>query len=316
MFFSAEIINQVLPILLLIFLGNRIKVHDFLSAQTVEELKGVVVNLALPAVLFLSFTRIELHLSYLSLSIVIFSLCILLLFLGRLFQNLFAKDHPYSGLMIPGFEYGMLGVSLFGSAYGLENLGYIAIVDLGHELFIWFVLLPILLAKRGGGGKPLMIVKTFMTNPVVIAIISGLLVNSLGIFETLSRMMVVGAIFKGMEFLSGLTIPLILIIVGYGLQFKFANLKDAFTLIICRYIFVIPILFIVNTYLIRNVLQLERGFEMAFVTLMILPSPFIIPFFMKDGLAAEKEYVNTVLAVQTVITIVIFSIYVIVSPQI
>ena len=58
--------------------------------------------------------------------------------------------HPYFPFLMTGFEYGMLGVSLFGSAYGLENIGYIAVADLGHELFIWFVFLALLLMTREG----------------------------------------------------------------------------------------------------------------------------------------------------------------------
>ena len=46
-------------------------------------------------------------------------------------------------ILITGFEYGMLAISLFGAAYGLDKIGYIAIVDLGHEIFIWFVFLPL-----------------------------------------------------------------------------------------------------------------------------------------------------------------------------
>ena len=41
-----------------------------------------------------------------------------------------------------------MGVSLFRSAYGLEKLGYIAVVDLGHEIFIWVIFLAALMVKR------------------------------------------------------------------------------------------------------------------------------------------------------------------------
>lgn len=154
-----------MPILLLIFLGNRIRAKGFVSEETIEDLKKIVVNLALPAVLFLSFIRIKLEPSYIFLSVVIFSLCLFLLFLGKIYQIVAGTRHVYSCFMISGFVYGMLGVSLFGSVYGLENLGYIAIVDLGHELFVWFVLLPLLPAKRDGASEPLMLVKTFSNNP-------------------------------------------------------------------------------------------------------------------------------------------------------
>jgi hypothetical protein len=68
-----------------------------------------------------------------------------------------------------GFESGMLGISLFGSAYGLSQVGYFAVVDLGHELFIWFFFLALLLAKRDGIRSPGRLFGAFIRSPVIIA---------------------------------------------------------------------------------------------------------------------------------------------------
>ena len=55
----------------------------------------------------------------------------------------------YNQRQFPNYiEWRMMGVSLFRSAYGLEKLGYIAVVDLGHEIFIWFIFLAALMVKR------------------------------------------------------------------------------------------------------------------------------------------------------------------------
>ncbi len=312
---TTEIINQVLPIILLIGLGSYLRVAGFIGNETVNDLKKIVVNIALPSILFISFSRIELEPSYFGLSLIIFSICIALFLIGKVLQPIIAKDHPYYPFMITGFEYGMLGVSLFGSAYGLSNIGYIAIVDLGHEIFIWFVLLPLMLAKRGDGGGTKDLAKTFLTNPVVISIILGLSINLLGFGGRLGEVPILGAITKVLEFLSGLTIPLILLVVGYGIRLSVNNIGEVLKVILVRYSIILPLIFIVNHFVIDNLLGLEKAFQIAFVTLFILPSPFIIPLFMKDGLLKEKEYINNILAVQTVITIVIFSIYVIFNPQ-
>ncbi len=312
---TAQIINQVLPILFLIFLGNRLRVHKFIQEDTVEELKKIVVNIALPAVLFISFTRIELVSSYFTLSLLVFTICVLLLLVGKMLQPFLAPQYSYFPYMTTGFEYGMLGVSLFGSAYGLENLGYIAVVDLGHEVFIWFVLLPLLLAKSDGNGDIKGIITTFCKNPVVISIVLGLTINLAGFANQMNEIVVVGAVVKALEFLSGLTIPLILIIVGYGIHIKLEGIKDVLKIIVVRYALIIPIIFLFNTYIIRDIFQLGQPFEIAVFTLFILPSPFIIPLFMKKGITKEREYINNVLAIQTIISVVIFSVYVILNPQ-
>lgn len=311
----AQIVNQVLPIFFLIFLGNRLRVHSFLQEETVEELKKIVVNIALPAVLFISFTRIELAPSYFTLSLLIFTICVFLLLVGKLLQPFLAPKYSYFPYLTTGFEYGMLGVSLFGSAYGLENLGYIAVVDLGHEVFIWFVLLPLLLAKRDGSGDIRSIISTFIKNPVVIGIVLGLAINLAGFNNQIREIVILGAIVTALEFLSGLTIPLILIVVGYGIHIKLEGIKDVLKIIAIRYTLIIPTVFLVNKFIVRDMFQLGQPFEIALFTLFILPSPFIIPLYMKKGVTQEREYINNVLAIQTVISVVIFSMYVILHPQ-
>ena len=151
---TIQIFNQVLPILFLISLGYWTRQKQFLSESTVDELRKIVVNLALPAVLFTSFLHIELKSAYFVIFALTFVLAGLLFMLGRFLKKRLAIRFAYFPFLLTGFEYGMLGVSLFGAAYGLEQIGYIAVADLGHEIFIWFVFLPLLLIQRDGAQKP------------------------------------------------------------------------------------------------------------------------------------------------------------------
>jgi predicted permease len=73
---TIDIFNRVLPILILIGLGHWIRRSNFLSESTMEDLKKIAVNMALPAVLFLSFLYIELKLKYFVIFVVLFGLCV------------------------------------------------------------------------------------------------------------------------------------------------------------------------------------------------------------------------------------------------
>jgi len=182
---TALIINRVLPIFLLIGLGYWVRRRQFVAESTVDDLRKIVVNLALPAVLFTSFVQIELQTAYIAIFVTTFSLCVALLILGRWLQRALQIKRAYFPFMMTGFEYGMLGVSLFGSAYGLENIGYIAVLDLGHELFIWFVFLAFLLAERDGIQRPAQLASAFVRSPVIIAILAGIALNLLGLGDLL-----------------------------------------------------------------------------------------------------------------------------------
>lgn len=220
-----------------------------------------------------------------------------------------APDHSYFPFLATGFEYGMLGVALFGGVYGVDNIKYIAVVDLGHEFFIWFVMLPLLLVKKNGRNKVGGLIKTFITNPVVIGIVSGVLLNVMGLTSLVENSPVTGGLVKSMEFLSQLTVPLILLVIGFGIELEFSQFTDVIKIVLYRYITVLPLIFILNNYVIDRLLGLENLFQSALFTLFILPSPFIIPLFMEKRARIEKEFINSVLAVQTLLALCAFSLY-------
>jgi predicted permease len=307
---TNDIINQVLPILLLISLGIWMRRKNFLAEKTVQELQKLVVNFALPAVLFLSFLTLALKPSYLLIFGVILALVFALFFLGQLIYKKFNIPHLYFPYLVTGFEYGMMGISLFGAAYGLEKIGYLAVMDLGQEVFIWFVFMPLLLIKRDGAQNPTAIVKSFLSSPVVLSIIFSLGLNFLSAGALLARLPVTGALLTTFDFLGKLTVPLILISVGYGIKIDRSKLGAALQVVFLRLGLLIPLALVLNATLIRGYLGLEPFFEKALFTLLILPPPFIVPLYIPETLAQdEKEYINNVLTIHSVISIGVFLLY-------
>ncbi|MCX6066837.1 MAG: hypothetical protein NT121_13935 [Chloroflexi bacterium] len=306
---TTLIINRVLPIILLIILGNWIQRRKFLSESTIDDLRKLVVNLALPSVLFLTFVQLELKLTYLVIFALIFFLCLALFGLGYWIKRQFNIQHSYFPFLMTGFEYGMLGVSLFGGAYGLEKLGYIAVLALGHETFIWFVFLTFLLIKRDGIQESQQLVKIFFKAPVIIAIFAGVILNLLGAKTLLFQAPISGAFMATFQFLANLVVPMILLIVGYSIQLDRKGIKAAFPVPVLRLTILIPLALAINFFFIRGWLHLDPIFEAALFTLVVLPPPFIIPLYMPSDLVEEKTYVNNVLALYTIFSIVIFIVY-------
>lgn len=310
----SQIINRVLPILLLISLGYLLRRRNFISEKTVDDLKKLVVNIALPAVLFISFLEINLEARFLLIIALMFILPVLLYRFGTLLQPRFGAGHEYFPYLTTGFEYGMLGVSLYGSAYGLDNIAYIAVIDLGHELFIWFVFLALLLKKRDGIQDNRKLLTSFFKSPVIIAILASIAINLTGISEELNRLPVTGGILLALEYLGAMTIPLILIIVGYGIQLDPGRIRETSGVVVPRLVVLLPLAVLLSTVLVGDILGLNQYFQAAMFTLLILPPPFIIPLYMKPGMADEKSYVNNVLTIYTLVTIVLFSLYFALNP--
>lgn len=312
---TTLIINRVLPILLLIGLGSWIRQRQFLTEATIDELRKVVVNITLPAVLFISFLDIELELTYFVVFVVMYLLCIVLFGFGRQVQARLDVQYEYFPFVMTGFEYGMLGVSLFGSAYGLDKIGYIAVIDLGHEIFIWSFFLSLLLMRRDGISQTGQLVRAVFQSPVMIAIMAGILFNLLGIQEFLYERAVTGGVMATLVFLSNLTIPLILVIVGYGIKLDWQGARESVVVIAIRMVVLLPLALILSKVFIGGLLDMEKPFQAAFFTLLILPPPFIVPLYMRPGNPDERRYINNVLTLYTIVTIVIFSIYFVLNPE-
>lgn len=311
---TALLINQTLPILLLIGLGAWIRRARFLSEATMDDLKRLVIGVALPAALFLSFLEIKLEVSYLAVFGLVFCLCVALYFFGLATRKILGKGREYYPFLMTGFEYGMLGVSLFGSAWGLDKIGYIAVIALGHEVFIWFVFLSLLLSKRDGAQSPGKLLKVFARSPVIIAIFAGLVVNVLVSKQALWDAPGVGAIMAALKFLAGMTIPLILLIVGYGIRFEEEGFGEALRVACIRLAVLIPTALLLNAVFIRGLLGLGKPFEAALFTLLILPPPFIIPLYMRPDATRERRYVLNALTINTVLSLIVFGVFLAFNP--
>ena len=310
----THVVNQVLPILLLLALGALLRRTRLLSPEMVEGLKALVLTLGLPAVLFLSFLKVEFQANFFALFLATFGLCVGLLLLGRLLRPALHEHREYVPFLLSGFEYGMIGVSLFGSVYGLDAVGYIAVVDLGHEFYIWFALAPLLIIKRDGAGNPGAVLGMIVKTPVILAILLGIGLNLAGVGPALPGLPVVGGVVRTLDFLSRLTIPLILIIVGWGIHFEREGLRDVVVLVALRTAILVPLALVLNRVLISGLLSLGPAYEAAFFTLLILPSPFIIPLFIPAERAADRRFVNNVLTLHSLTSIAVFTVYVAAHP--
>ena len=310
----TEIINRVLPIILLIALGFWTRRSGFLTPRTIDELRKIVVNLALPAVLFIAFLDLELESRYAVVVATTFLLGVVLFLLGRALQPRFGAQHGYFPYLMTGFEAGMLGISLYGAAYGLDHVGSFAIVDLGHEIFIWFVFLALLLAKRDGTRDSRALFASFIRSPVVVAIIAGIALNLAGARDVLYDAPVMGGVMNTLAFIGTLTVPLILLVVGYGIQLDREGIKEAARPVAVRAAILLPLALILPPLLMGRLLDTDAYAQAALFTLLILPPPFIIPLYMKRDAEDERRYVNNVLSLYTVVSIVVFIGYVSLNP--
>jgi hypothetical protein len=111
-----------------------------------------------------------------------------------------------------------------------------------------------------------------------------------------------------------LTTPLVALIIGYELHLKPGNLLKPLMTVGLRMGIWIALGVVINILVVDRILNLDRGFQAAVMTMFILPPPFVIPLFMPGAEPADRDYVVNSLTIATLITLFAFSVVSVVYP--
>ena len=301
------VISKLMPVIIIIVLGWILRHAKLIEEEGNTFLKKIIVNVGLPAVMFISFLRMTITPSLALIIPGIFILNILLLIAGKYISKLLGGK--YSPFLFTGFEYGMFAIAVFTAAYGTSSASYIAIIDLGHELFIWFIFVTVLLSVSGKKQSTGQTIQSFVKSPIIIGILLGIIGNIIHLEELVNSEPVTMGIIRTIEMLMSLTAPLILISIGAGLSLSKKGLKFAVKVTAIRLPIVLILSFTIGKLILKNILGLPFGYEAALFTLFIAPPPFIIPIFMRKEDTIERGVINTTLTFYTIISLILFIAY-------
>lgn len=305
---TFAIISKVLPVIFLIILGNMLQRFKFLQQNTIDELKKIVVNISLPALLFMAFTGTNFEGRYLLIFLSVFFTCGLMLFLGMIFKVIFKSDNRYFPSLFSGFETGMMGYSIFVAVYGAANMYKLALIDLGQVTFVFFILVTYLQKLNGKSASITQVTISFIKSPVILSIISGILVGSVGVVGAVEAFPVSNSILETLKLLSNLTVPVICIVIGYELHIDFKNMGKPFLSAFIRVVVLLGIAFLINELLIERVMHLDFTFKIALYTMFLLPPPFVIPIFMEDKEEKNKHFILNTISINIILSLAAFMI--------
>jgi predicted permease len=295
---------KVLPVLLVIALGAGLRRLGLLSARTAGELKRLVVNVTLPALLFLAFARLDAQLRNLGLVATMFLACLGGLALGALLGRALRIRARTFPMLLTGFEAGMMGYALFASIYGAENLHRFALVDLGHVVFVFAVLIPVL-QRATQGARPLgETLAGLLRSPVLVAIAAGLVAGGTGLLRAVQATPVASGIPEALALVGGMTTPLVAILIGHDLRLELRGLRRPALALALRLLVWIPVGVAIAELVVRRWLGLDRGYVAAVLLMVVLPPPFVIPIFLPESEREELDFTVSTLALSTVVTLV------------
>ena len=320
---SLDALAKVLPVLLLIGLGAAFRRTDFLRPGTVDDLRRLVLDLTLPAALFLTFLRVTLEAQYALLVVSVLAACVVV-FAGGLLAVRFAGVRPaVAPGLLAGFEGGMIGYAIYAAVFGQEELYRFAILDLGQMPFVFFVLATWLTRRASGRAATFRDAGlAFVRTPVVLAIVAGIAGSALGLAPAIEASPIGEAALRTLGLVAAMTTPVIAIVIGYSTRLRRGSLGAPLATVAARLTLWVTAALVFNAVVVDGLLGLDRLFQAAVLTLAILPPPFVVPLYLRAAApraapgeaataagavaAAEHEYAVNTLSLATVATLVAF----------
>src|SRR5574344_2979513 len=176
--YIMQILETVIPVFLLIAIGFFLKKGNLLTDAGVSSIKQLAVNILLPVTAF----NVLINGTITKESFLLMGMIIVILFaawgVGHLYERFFdEKVRGYIPFIMTTFEGGMFGWALVSILVGPQNLFLIIPMDILNGIFGFTFVAINLKILAGSKMTSREVVKSIVTNPLLIAVVLGFIGN-------------------------------------------------------------------------------------------------------------------------------------------
>ena len=299
----TQILSMVLPVLAMILLGRLCAKQGILNDERHAGLKAIIGDILLPVVLFNAFFTAQYDGKLLLVFAMVFSSCLLALLAGYALKRFVKPYDRYMPLLMTSFEGGMLGYALYALVAGQDQTSVYAMVDIGQTMFAYTVFLAALKSAEGGRMTPKAMISNMVHNKACIGMTLGIVLGALGVHKAIAPTAFGTVLTELISFITAPTSALILLVVGYQLNFSRKLMKPVAITLALRTVVMLAIFGVVSAILFA-IIEYDKLLMLALMLQYTLPAPFIIPLFA--DLKEDGEYVSTSLSLGTLLSVVLF----------
>ena len=299
----TQILSMVLPVLAMILLGRLCAKQGNLNDERHAGLKAIIGDILLPVVLFNAFFTAQYDGKLLLVFAMVFSSCLLALLAGYALKKFVKPYDRYMPLLMTSFEGGMLGYALYALVAGQDQTSDFAMVDIGQTMFAYTVFLAALKSAEGGRMTPKAMISNMVHNKACIGMTLGIVLGALGVHKAIAPTSFGTVLAELISFITAPTSALILLVVGYQLNFSRKLMKPVAITLALRTVVMLAIFGVVSAILFA-IIEYDKLLMLALMLQYTLPAPFIIPLFA--DLKEDGEYVSTSLSLGTLLSVVLF----------
>ena len=216
----SKVVITIIPIFMLIILGAGVRHLGFMKTEFIAAANRLVFYLAIPALVFRALTKASLRTEFDSMAVIMMLVAVLVTVGVALVYNYCRKsgDGPLVGTFFQAAIHGNLGyIGLAVAFYYLDEGGFARVSMLVGFLMILQNLLGVVLLQYycciGRESRRFRdILASVLLNPVILAALSGIAFN-------LSGLLMPQVIDRFLLILSGLALPMGLLLIGASISF-------------------------------------------------------------------------------------------------
>lgn len=297
-----DVVSILIPIVLILGLGFWCREKKILKAPEIEGIKTVSVKFLWPMVLFYAFFTASYGIETVLYAGVNFAANLFAFCVGLILRKTKCRhsfSYPY---LLSGFETGMIGYPLYTLLFGAENISYLALLDVGHALFIFPVFLNCLNMEQGKTNLKDSI-REMLTSPIMIALIIGMVSGMTGIGKLIMSGGTGRVITKIYNLISDANVVMILLVMGYNLSFSLRELKESMKIILIRG-GIMLICGFVSLVLLGKLVTVNIYLVSALIVTYIMPPVYMLSVYVKDK--EENKFMSTTTSVYTLLSILLF----------
>lgn len=295
------VLQVVMPIFIVVFLGMLAKKRHIVSEKDVQGVQNCVVKFCLPCVLFNACLSAQISMESIASMILVFVSVVLTCLWAFRFGR---KKFPYHNfpMFYSAMETGMLGIPLFMILFGAEQVYRMSVLDVAQAV-VGILTMAILSTKTDGDLGPGEVVKRVLSSPLLIMAALGLVLNLSGIAALLKPSGMLMVVTACTEFLAQPVSVLMIFSVGYNFSLEKESRRKVLQAASLRFaVFaVIGILVQLVLFLIPGVDRLTRVALLMYYT---LPASYMAP-----GLGRSQEdytVASGVCSILTTVSLVVF----------
>ena len=291
------VLKVAVPLMTVICLGILCRKKKILAPAGVEGMKKLVSAVLLPALVFSSFSTMDL-----SLKTLLIVLCSLLLqffsfAVGAKTTKCLGKYGKYHRFLCSSSEPGMLGYALYALLYGADRIAPMILLDAGLASFFFPFFLPRLLqANDGKGGSAL---KAAAKSPVLFSLLIALLLNITGLYDKILPTAAGGILTDTLSMLSTPVTCLMLFSVGYGMQVEREILRPVLRTSLIRLCAFLPLGTLMCLLLPR--FGFGREYQAAVLLFCCLPASYLVSAYVQGE--EQQRYANTQLSLHAAFSV-------------